>query len=99
MKTQNSFFLLLAFVLSTTIVFTSCGRKQEGSPNLSDNAAEKVYVAPGEHDEFYAFVSGGFSGQMSVYGLLPEDCSELSRYFQSIPKTDTVSPRKLNQCS
>lgn len=79
MKTQNSFFLLLAFVLSTTIVFTSCGRKQEGSPNLSDNAAEKVYVAPGEHDEFYAFVSGGFSGQMSVYGL------PSGRLFRIIP--------------
>ncbi|WP_040496853.1 Sec-dependent nitrous-oxide reductase [Fulvivirga imtechensis] len=32
-------------------------------------AAEKVYVAPGEYDEFYAFMSGGFSGQLSVYGL------------------------------
>jgi nitrous-oxide reductase len=26
-------------------------------------------VAPGKYDEFYNFVSGGFSGQMSVYGL------------------------------
>jgi nitrous oxide reductase len=26
-------------------------------------------VAPGKYDEFYDFVSGGFSGQMSVYGL------------------------------
>ncbi|MCB0664151.1 MAG: nitrous oxide reductase, partial [Saprospiraceae bacterium] len=25
--------------------------------------------APGKYDEFYNFVSGGFSGQMSVYGL------------------------------
>lgn len=33
------------------------------------SAAEKVYVAPGEYDEFYAFMSGGFSGQVSVYGL------------------------------
>jgi nitrous-oxide reductase len=29
----------------------------------------KAYVAPGKYDEFYNFVSGGFSGQMSVYGL------------------------------
>src|ERR1019366_2028830 len=29
----------------------------------------KTYVAPGKYDEFYNFVSGGFSGQMSVYGL------------------------------
>ena len=32
-------------------------------------AASKVYVAPGEQDEFYTFMSGGFSGQVSVYGL------------------------------
>jgi nitrous-oxide reductase len=31
--------------------------------------AEKVYVAPGTYDEFYAFLSGGFSGQVAVYGL------------------------------
>ncbi len=39
-----------------------------GAINRS-SAAEKVYVAPGEHDEFYSFMSGGFSGQVSVYGL------------------------------
>lgn len=33
------------------------------------DAASRVYVAPGEYDEFYAFFSGGFSGQLSVYGL------------------------------
>ena len=34
-----------------------------------DDVASKVYVAPGQYDEFYAFLSGGFSGQLSVYGL------------------------------
>ncbi|MFZ1561045.1 MAG: Sec-dependent nitrous-oxide reductase, partial [Saprospiraceae bacterium] len=33
------------------------------------DAAAKSYVAPGQYDEYYNFVSGGFSGQMSVYGL------------------------------
>ncbi len=42
--------------------------KKGGAINKS-SAAEKVYVAPGEYDEFYAFMSGGFSGQISVYGL------------------------------
>ena len=32
-------------------------------------AAQKVYVPPGSHDEFYAFLSGGFSGNVTVYGL------------------------------
>jgi nitrous-oxide reductase len=33
------------------------------------NLASRVYVPPGQKDEFYAFFSGGFSGQVSVYGL------------------------------
>lgn len=36
---------------------------------LGGDAATATYVAPGEYDEFYAFFSGGFSGQLSVYGL------------------------------
>ncbi|MCX2743557.1 Sec-dependent nitrous-oxide reductase [Mangrovivirga sp. M17] len=50
----------------------ACGnsgeKKDSGMMNTGD-AAQKVYVAPGEYDEFYAFMSGGFSGQISVYGL------------------------------
>ncbi|MBL7985086.1 MAG: Sec-dependent nitrous-oxide reductase, partial [Flavobacteriales bacterium] len=36
---------------------------------VGGEAASKTYVKPGSHDEFYNFVSGGFSGQLSVYGL------------------------------
>lgn len=46
---------------------------------LGSNAAERVYVAPGEHDSHYAFISGGFSGQLSVYGL------PSGRLFRVIP--------------
>ena len=39
-------------------------------PSLATgDAASRVYVAPGQYDEFYAFMSGGFNGQVSVYGL------------------------------
>jgi nitrous-oxide reductase len=38
-------------------------------PLASSDAASKVYVAPGQYDEFYALMSGGFNGQMSIYGL------------------------------
>jgi len=39
--------------------------------NASDvaAAAQKVYVPPGEMDEYYMFSSGGHSGQVYVYGL------------------------------
>lgn len=46
----------------------SCKPKNTGDA-VSGDAAQKAYVAPGKYDEFYNFVSGGFSGQMSVYGL------------------------------
>ena len=36
---------------------------------IGGDAASQVYVAPGEYDEFYSFFSGGFSGNLTVYGL------------------------------
>lgn len=50
------------------LYISSC--KPKGTTNIvSGDAATKTYVAPGKYDEFYNFVSGGFSGQLSVYGL------------------------------
>jgi len=61
----------------------SCGDmnsgKSSGQGALSGNAAERVYVAPGEHDEYYAFLSGGYSGNLTVYGL------PSGRMFKEIP--------------
>lgn len=45
----------------------SCSLKEEGAS--ASTPAQKVYVAPGSYDEFYGFFSGGFNGQVSVYGL------------------------------
>ena len=61
--------ILSTFILA--IIMVSCGSDQTGKQSgaMAGNAAERVYVAPGDHDEFYGFFSGGFSGQMSVYGL------------------------------
>jgi nitrous-oxide reductase len=58
---------ILVIVLGSALV-TSCKPKSSGDA-VSGDAAQRVYVAPGKYDEFYNFVSGGFSGQMSVYGL------------------------------
>lgn len=54
---------------------------------VTSDVASKVFVAPGTHDEFYNFVSGGFSGQMSVYGL------PSGRLFRVIP-VFSVDPEK-----
>ncbi len=68
-------------LLGLAMIFASCGDQGKSSSNgaLSSSAAEKVYVAPGEHDDYYAFISGGFSGQLSVYGL------PSGRLFKVIP--------------
>lgn len=57
---------LFSFLILAGI--SSCKPKNTASA-VSADAAQKVYVAPGKYDEFYDFVSGGFSGQLSVYGL------------------------------
>ena len=65
---KNKFVKIIAILVLGSAVFTSCKPKNSGDA-VSGDAAQKVYVAPGKYDEFYNFVSGGFSGQMSVYGL------------------------------
>ncbi|OEK02327.1 nitrous oxide reductase [Roseivirga sp. 4D4] len=71
----------ISVVISALVILTIAGCSQNGGSNgaLGSNIAERVYVAPGEHDEFYALVSGGFSGQLAVYGL------PSGRLFRVIP--------------
>src|SRR5919206_291275 len=47
---------------------TGCGAVGSAR-SLRAAAAEKVYVAPGEHDKYYAFLSGGQSGSVFVVGV------------------------------
>nr|MBS0038271.1 Sec-dependent nitrous-oxide reductase [Saprospiraceae bacterium] len=65
MKKSVLFLSLAVFFL---IALLSCRPQGPGVAATSD-AASKVYVPPGEHDEFYNIVSGGFNGQISVVGL------------------------------
>jgi len=58
--------LLLGLGLLAMIMY-GCP-SQTGMLDTRD-AAQRVYVAPGEYDEYYAFFSGGYSGQLSVWGL------------------------------
>ena len=63
-----TFNLSVITVAAVLFCLQSCKPKNAGNA-VSSDAAEKAYVAPGKYDQFYNFVSGGFSGQMSVYGL------------------------------
>jgi nitrous-oxide reductase len=68
-------------LLGSALMLSSCGNQNGNSSSgaLNSSNAEKVYVAPGEHDEFYAFMSGGYSGNLTVYGL------PSGRMFKEIP--------------
>ncbi|GAB1430535.1 Sec-dependent nitrous-oxide reductase [Ignavibacteria bacterium] len=58
--------------------FYGCSTQKETAA-IGDDAATRTYVPPGKYDEFYNFVSGGFSGQLAVYGL------PSGRLFRVIP--------------
>ncbi|MBS1516572.1 MAG: Sec-dependent nitrous-oxide reductase [Bacteroidetes bacterium] len=71
--------LLGIFITVISAGFYSCSEKNSKTLSLSGDEASKVYIEPGKYDEFYYFVSGGFSGQMSVYGI------PSGRMFKVIP--------------
>lgn len=83
---KNKFVKAIFAVVLGSALFTSCKPKNSGDA-VSGDAAQKAYVAPGKYDEFYNFVSGGFSGQLSVYGL------PSGRLFRVIP-VFSVDPEK-----
>ncbi len=59
----------VAAVAIAIVAVTGLYCAQKPASTVMGSGAEKVYVAPGTYDEFYAFMSGGFSGQVGVYGL------------------------------
>ena len=77
MRRLRSGIILLGVVVTVAVLFTQCSQQQTATVMKSN--ADKVYVPPGEYDDFYAFMSGGFSGQVSVYGL------PSGRLFRVIP--------------
>jgi len=57
----------------------ACQRPVTPGGLAAGDVAAKVYIAPGQKDEFYMFASGGFSGNVAVYGL------PSGRLFAQIP--------------
>ncbi len=74
-----------AFAAVAGLVLAGCGRS--AGPATAADAAQRVYVAPGEKDELYAFLSGGFSGQVSVYGLPSGRHFKTIKVFSQDPET------------
>lgn len=67
---------LVALALAGGGLLSCNGGQQAG---VDADAALAVYVPPGSYDEFYAFLSGGFSGHVTVYGL------PSGRHLKTIP--------------
>jgi nitrous-oxide reductase len=51
------------------VTYACRGGAPEQTGGVPADVAQAVYVPPGEYDEFYAFFSGGFSGNLTVHGL------------------------------
>ena len=73
LKNQKLLALPFALVLAGIVLFGCKPNNPINGPASTgiggNSAAEEVYVAPGEKDDYYLFTSGGFSGQLGVYGL------------------------------
>jgi nitrous-oxide reductase len=84
MKTKQIFTFIF---LSGVLMFVMSCRPKNAGTTVKGDSSVKAFVAPGQYDEYYNFVSGGFSGQMSVYGL------PSGRLFRVIP-VFSVDPEK-----
>lgn len=75
--------LILSAVAFAPFLFAGCNSdhtaRQQKADAQAATAAQQIYVAPGKLDDYYAFLSGGQSGSVFVYGL--PSC----RFIKEIP--------------
>jgi nitrous-oxide reductase len=94
MKTK--LWLVAGAAVAMTLTY---GCKPKGAQTaISGDAASKVYVAPGQHDEFYNIISGGFNGQMSVVGLPSGRVLKILPVFSVHPENGWGFRKKQNRC-
>jgi len=74
----------------------SCGKPSAGRRRRRRGLP--VYVPPGQYDEFYAFLSGGFSGQVAVYGLPSGRLLRVIPVFSQMARRDTATASSRRPC-
>ncbi|MCF8241782.1 MAG: Sec-dependent nitrous-oxide reductase [Melioribacteraceae bacterium] len=84
MKKISLIVSLAALIAISSALYNCAG---PGDETGYADAAQKVYVAPGQYDEFYSFMSGGFNGQVSVYGLPSGRMFKSISVFSQNPET------------
>ncbi len=75
----NYFKTLGVLILTSACLYSMQGCKPKTAQAAAEGDAAKSFVAPGKYDEFYNIVSGGFNGQVAVYGI------PSGRLFRVIP--------------
>ena len=85
---QQRLLVAVSAAVVAAVGFFSCSGSTGGGSNvLAGNAASQVYVEPGKHDEYYAFLSGGFNGQVMAYGLPSGRLLKFIPVFSQNPET------------
>src|SRR4029078_1559680 len=80
--------IIIAAAATAVVILYACSGPATNTNNvLAGNAASKVYVAPGQYDEYYAFLSGGYNGQVMAYGLPSGRLLKLIGVFSQNPET------------
>ena len=90
-------FLYATAGVAAAFAMYSCKPQAPESAAIGD-AATKVYVAPGQYDEFYNIVSGGFNGQLSVYGVPSGRLIKVLPVFSVHPENGYGYSEETNPC-
>ena len=99
MKTKHPMRAAGMLALSAALLTTSC--KPKGMiQKVESGTAEKVYVPPGQHDEFYNIVSGGFNGRhLRLWPAVRPPVPPDPRVFRRTPNPAGATARKPSRCS
>src|SRR6186997_1003993 len=84
---NSPFKLLLLVAVAFPVVWLQSCKPKGTQSAVSGDAASKVYVAPGKYDEFYNIVSGGFNGQMAIYGIPSGRLFKILPVFSVFPES------------
>ena len=76
-----------AAVMCVAVLASLQSCKPRTAQSAATGDAEKSFVAPGKYDEFYNIVSGGFNGQIGIYGIPSGRLFRIVPVFSQTPES------------